>query len=166
MKKLICPECGQTHFKRAEMIYSSGTRYGESSGPNYTVRYHNQTRLAELCSPPLFFARRPSSPLKVMLFVAYLLVLTVYLVPIDSLGTHVIDFARNWVNNSLHLYFLKYWLLYTIFAGLFAYGFWLAKQSYDKNMLIYEQQWQNYSNQYDDWLNTWVCMNCGYFLVK
>ena len=56
--------------------------------------------------------------------------------------------------------------MYTILAGLFAFGFWLAQKSHDKNMLVYVQQWRNYSDQYNGWLNTWVCMNCGYFLAK
>ena len=166
MKKMICPECHQTHFKRAEMIYDSGTRYGVSTGPNYDIHYKNQTYLAQSCSPPVFYVTKPDSTAKIMGFCIYVFILAILFMPIDYLGRHVPDFIYFWNQGSIHLYFLRYWHLYALTALFFV---WIGKKvsrRYQAELADYLQQHYYYRQEYKAWQNTWVCMNCGHSIVK
>jgi hypothetical protein len=165
MRKRQCPECGQYHFKRAQVIYESGTRTGRSSGPRYDVSYHNQSSIAWRHSPPVFGYRLPDAPLKRILQWTYIVIIALLCSPAILYVTHWNVALAYFHEGQKMAYFMKYGFVFPLAFSVCVFAYIHFSKVYERQMQFYWVLLEQHNQAYEAWQNTWVCMDCGHEMI-
>ena len=165
MRKRQCPACGQFHFKRAEVIYESGTRTGISRGPKFDISYHNQSAIAARYEPPQFWYQSPHTPDQIMLTFFYLALVGVLCSPASWYVAHWNEVVLYMHEKRVIDYLSKHWVVFSSVIGGFVITYIGLSKIYETEVQLYQQQLMNYHRAYEAWQNTWVCMDCGHEMI-
>lgn len=142
-----CPNCGRRHIRRAKMIYESGTRHGTSNGGSDISFYSSQTDLAASNSPP----SEPFGPLFfwACAFVAYVVfVIGAYWLSSTNANQGFFGFVRE--------HALRICILFAITVAVT-----VNSDGYKRLKLNWAAAKQQWGRDYADWMDKWVCMDCG-----